>query len=234
MREVPKPHSLVQVKPGDLTRALVNADLWLDDESSLAFIQFEASGIRTYSTDGFVAMTDFCPYVGSPEELGLLADEPTFHVMPEAIDQLLVYTRKGTKVIEVDVLEDRFEIPVSLSYDEATKKYTLGEGTSGFGEYVLSPPWASVLLEEDDRDEEILLSRIAVRAERFLKLSRVRADSLAPIDMKFINPWNSNAPAMALVKIGATFRAAVNLVNREVAMKNAAEGAEDKSGYFWK
>jgi hypothetical protein len=223
----------VQVKGSDLTRVLVNIDLWLVS----GYLHVDEDGIRGYSTDGFVACADVAELQGKSDDW-MPGDEYLYEVTADDIDHLLLITRKvGQKPVEVIFTETCLTVDGFDFVNEGTDdkpKWVLdvnpeAESSFGIGK-VDMPEWVHLLLDSvTNIEEKCPVTNLAFRAERFLKLSRVRSDNLAPIDMVLVPPLNSEAGPMVLVRIGDTFRALVNSVNREVAIANQP----DDRGWFW-
>lgn len=230
----------VTVKAVDLTRVLVNMDLWL----VAGYLHVDEDGIRGYSTDGFVAMADVCELQGKSTDW-LPGDDYLYKVDEDDLDHLLLITRKiGAKPLEITCEEDCLYISGYVFKNEGKDekpKWVLEEredAGSSFGTNEdLFPEWIHLLIDSVTvQRETISTDSLAFRPERFLKLSRVRSDNLAPIDMVFVPPVRPETPGkpnpgpMVLVRIGNTFRAIVNSVNRDVAISNLQEGQES---WFW-
>lgn len=220
----------IQIKGSELTRLLVNADLWAEAD---CWIFMDPGCVQVYSTDTFVAMMDVATTEGQE---GDVAVKGGYRLTEEDIDKILKATRKvGAKVMDLEITAEGFSIPFLFVNTGTEDKiiWELQEGTSFFGEPSGQPQWVSLLSDilEDEDPILVMTTCVAFRPERLLKLSRVRSDSKAPIAMKFVKAWNPKAQDMTLIKIGDTFRAVVNTVSRDVAVANLDE--EQIQRWFW-
>src|SRR5690242_12251193 len=142
----------VTVKGTDLTRVLVNMDLWLLS----GYLHVDEDGIRGYATDGFVAMADACDLQGKSENW-LPGDDYLYKVDEEDVDHLLLITRKiGAKNIELicadsGLVVDGYGFENTEPDQDKKPKWVLDvnpEEESSFGsEEKEAPEWVHLLLD---------------------------------------------------------------------------------------
>ncbi len=221
----------VSVKGPELVRVLTNVSLWHDPGVSFSkgkvVAEFGTNQISFFSTDGFVSVLDSLKI-----ENEHLSHE-VFELDEVDIDRMLLAARDvKTKTLEFTLSEGGIILPYEFEVDEKNKVTLTGPGSRVVGFLTTLPQWveATALEIYDPGQTPYMMSALAIRPERWLKLSRVRADKDAPIDVLFVDPINPKAPAMAVVKIGGTFRALVNFVDRNVAIAGLGEKAKD---YLW-
>lgn len=233
----------VQIRGSELAKVIRNAQLWQEEGVSLtngrALLSFGRNELTLYSTDGYTAMKDEIEY---NEPTTMAHDDYVFYWFTEdQMDSFLmmaVDAKTGPLRIEFDLVEG-VKLPYDITpedKDNKTKK-VLKEGSVFFGEPSDLPEWCQALeeaLELAELPESGDLqfeTQIAMRPERLVKFFRVRTDKEAPVDFRFMTPWNPKGGPMAAVKIGFTFRALINFVNRDVAKMNLTE---EQQVFMWK
>lgn len=234
-----QPSLEVQVKGVDLAKVLRNVILWQEQEVSLTqgrvFASFSAVEVSFYSTDGFTAVSDWVAYSIPFGDLDFLQN---YWLSEDEIDTLLmaaVDSKTGALTIHLSpesiligyAVEPKYEDPEKAKDPENLKEIgkTLVDGSVFLGESGVIPEWVDALeeaLEEAEGNSHMGEAQhsFAMRPERLVKFFRVRADKEAPVDMRLLAPLNTRAGPMAAIKIGHTFRALTNFVNREVAKEN--------------
>lgn len=217
----------VEIKGSELVRVLTNISLWHEKTDLFgehAWLHLSGGRIYAVATDG---------YVGVKDHLDIEPVEDLFFwkLATGDVDRLVMAAREvKTKTIEITLADNAINLPYDFDVDEKGK-ISIKEGTSCVGEGVPSPEdWVNAILDVDLDPEPISHSTWAIRPERWLKLSRVKADKDAPIDVMFVDSWNSKAPSLAVIKIGGSFRAAVNLVDRQKAAQKLGDKADF---YLW-
>lgn len=229
-----------EVKGTDLAKVLTNVSLWHDPGVGYTgghmFIQSFAltNQVAFYASDGYVAAMDEVTVSYLDKDRGSAWNSFNFLLTEGEVDLLLLAARAvKTKTITLSIRSGQLMIPYTFERDEKGKAILSEvEGNTLVGTSSEEPEWVNFLEEAIEGNEEpVNCSGFLIRPERWLKLSRVKADKDAPIAVKFIEPWNENAPAVALIKIGDTFRAAVNFVESEVARANL--GIEKAGSFLW-
>lgn len=219
---------MIEIKGSELVRVLTNVGLWHDPGAmtGLAYLHFEGASMDAYATDGYVAATDALETALHEDGGGGF-----FALSESEMDRLLLAAREvKTKTITLEV-DLRIKLPYVFNEDEKGKiSISEDEGSTEIGIVANPPEWCVALAEEMIEPVGMAYEVFAMRPERWLKLSRVKADKNAPIDVIFLQPWNQKAPAMAAIKIGGTFRALVNFVEREKAKEAIGENAK---GWMW-
>lgn len=218
------------VKGRELVKALSNVALWHDPNEKISegcvVMHVTESHVEFFAFDGFVAAMDSIPGVDYEDA------SRTYRLSTDDVDRLLLAARAvGTKDIQLDA-GARIEVPYGFTLDDKGKWSLAAEGSRTYiGDGAEFPQWCDAFYDALMYAEPVSVGGVwAIRPERFLKLSRVRADKDAPIDMCIIEAFNPMAPAVAAIKIGPTFRALVNFVNRDVAKENLGDLALD---YLW-
>lgn len=204
----------IEIKGTELVRVLTNVNLWLDETPAVFYIC--PLGIFVHGTDDYLAVMDWCP---------VRLDPPTaeiwFELHAEDFDVLLTAAREvKSKDLSVDVTPGSLVVPYHVERDEKDK-IVLTEGSSSLVTHEADEfsGWLEIFSEAMDTDCVKMERGFAIRAERWLKLCRVKAEKDAPIDVRFL------PDRMAAIKIGSSFRALVRFLDRGIA-KEAIEKKE--------
>lgn len=225
--------NVITLKGSELVRILTNVSLWHDPNAvgGLAYMTFRQNLIEVFSSDGYVGALDSLEYESDTWTYATLA------LTEMDVDKIVMASREvKTKTIDIYIDPDtcKLHLPYDFSLGEkgatarSAPKLTLEEGESLVGEAIPSmPDWCLAIYDETLEPEVKSTSIFAMRPERWLKFSRVKADKDAPIDVAFLDPWNNKAPLMAAVRIGGTFRALVNLVERDKAKTALGDKAKE-------
>lgn len=238
----------VQIKGIDLAKVLRNVILWQEQEVSLTqgkvLASFASTEVSFYSTDGYTAVCDWVSYSMPLDDLPPVYN---FWFTEDEMDTLLMAAVDSkTGALTIHLKEDGIEIGYSVErkYEDPEKAKdpenlketgkTLVDGSVFFGEPGAIPEWVDALEEALEEAETGRLypgvSDFAMRPERLVKFFRVRADKEAPVDMRLLAPLNEKAGPMAAVRIGHTFRALTNFVNRDEARKHLKP---EHQGFLW-
>lgn len=204
---------------------LTNVNLWLDETPAVFYIC--PLGIFVHGTDDYVAVMDWCPV-----RLDHPTEEIWFELHTEDFDALLAAAREvKSKDLSVDVTPGSLVVPYHVERDDGTEgstsasgrkgKIVLTEGSSSLVTHEADEfsGWLEIFSEAMDTDCVKMERGFAIRAERWLKLGRVKAEKDAPIDVRFL------PDRMAAIKIGSSFRALVRFLDRNIA-KEAIEKKE--------
>lgn len=226
----------VQIKGAELAKVIRNAMLWQEEGVSLtngrALLSFGLNELTLYSTDGYTAMRDSIEY---GEEFSGINDLNFWFTEDQMDSFLMMAVEAKTGPLRIEFDSSGVKLPYDITpedKDNKTKK-VLKDGSVFFGEPSDLPDWAEALEEALELAESGVWrteSRIAMRPERLVKFFRVRTDKEAPVDFFFMEPFNERSGPMAAVKIGYTFRALVNFVNRDVAKMNLTE---EQQVFMW-
>jgi hypothetical protein len=237
----------LNAKGPEVVRSLSNASLWHEKDNSLApyvfmYVSFLQGTLSFYSTDSYVAAVDSCGFT-IPEDQETASLQKGVKLTEDDVDKFLLAAR-AVKTKDLGItLGDTLRLPYIFEQDDKGKWSISEEGGSSdvessglfratpIGSYHQGiPNWVEAfdgVLHDAECCVADPASVFAIRPERFLKLSRVRADRDAPIDIQIVDAINPRSPEMAAIKIGPTFRAIVNFVDREQAKARLGDNAAE-------